>query len=64
MRKIRDTLLLLLVASAGMLCTVVGAEPSAPIFTEVAAETGLDFVYFNGMSGEDYFPEMTGQGGA
>ena len=29
---------------------------------EIAAEVGLDFVHFNGMSGEMYFLEMTGQG--
>jgi hypothetical protein len=34
-----------------------------PLFTDVAKATGLDFVHFNGMSGEFYFPEMTGQGG-
>jgi hypothetical protein len=33
-------------------------------FVDAAAETGLDFVHFNGMSGEMYFPEMMGQGGA
>ena len=31
-------------------------------FIERAAEVGLEFVYFNGMSGELYFPEMTGGG--
>ena len=36
----------------------------APPFREVAEKVGLDFVHFNGMSGELYFPEMTGQGGA
>lgn len=35
-----------------------------PFFTDSAAEWGLDFVHFNGMSGEYYFPEMTGQGAA
>ena len=39
-------------------------EPPPPIFEEVAAASGLEFVHFNGMSGEYYFPEMTGQGGA
>jgi hypothetical protein len=34
------------------------------IFSEVSAESGLLFFHFNGMSGEFYFPEMTGQGGA
>ena len=33
-----------------------------PRFTEVAADIGLDFVHFNGMSGELYFVEMMGQG--
>ncbi len=42
-----------------------GAEPGPrPIFRDLAAKSGLDFVHFNGMSGELYFPEMTGQGGA
>jgi len=35
-----------------------------PIFTDRSAELGLDFVHFNGMSGELYFVEMTGGGGA
>ncbi|MCP3963184.1 MAG: VCBS repeat-containing protein, partial [bacterium] len=51
-----------LLAAALLLATPAVAEP--PIFTDVAAETGLDFVHFNGMSGEYYFPEMTGQGAA
>jgi hypothetical protein len=33
-------------------------------FVDVAEASGLDFVHFNGMSGQFYFPEMTGQGGA
>jgi len=37
---------------------------TAQIFTDIAKQSGLDFVHFNGMSGEYYFPEMTGQGGA
>ena len=36
----------------------------APIFTDVAEAVGLDFVHWNGMTGDLYFPEMTGQGGA
>ena len=35
-----------------------------PILVDRAAETGLDFVHFNGMSGELYFAEHTGPGGA
>ena len=34
------------------------------IFSERAAETGIDFVHFNGMSGEFYYCEMVGGGGA
>ena len=35
-----------------------------PLFVDQAATTGLDFVHFNGMTGELYYPEMTGGGGA
>jgi hypothetical protein len=31
-------------------------------FTERAKETGLDFVHFNGMSGEMYYPEIMSPG--
>ena len=37
-------------------------EAGEPRFTEVSAEIGLDFVHFNGMSGELLFVEMMGQG--
>jgi len=37
-------------------------EAGKPRFTEVSAEIGLDFVHFNGMSGELLFVEMMGQG--
>jgi hypothetical protein len=39
-----------------------GKTGKTPLFTDVSKETGLNFVHFNGMSGEYYFPEMTGQG--
>ena len=35
------------------------SAPSAP-FIDATAGSGLDFVHFNGMSGEMYFPEMMG----
>ncbi len=38
-----------------------GGADSAP-FSEIAADSGLDFVHFNGMSGELYFAEMAGAG--
>jgi len=34
------------------------ASPAADWFTDKARETGLDFVHFNGMSGEFYYPEI------
>lgn len=45
-----------------MMASSAIAEP--PLFTDVAVESGLDFTHWNGMSGEYYFPEMTGQGAA
>ena len=33
-------------------------------FIDISAESGLEFVYFNGMSGELYFAEMMGGGAA
>ncbi len=44
------------------------SEPAAPVeseaewFVDRAAETGLDFVHFNGMTGKFYQPEMAGPG--
>src|SRR5215212_9177619 len=38
------------------------AVPQAEWFTERAKETGLDFVHFNGMSGEGYYPEIMAPG--
>lgn len=32
------------------------------LFTDIAESSGIDFVHFNGMSGEYYFPEMMGAG--
>ena len=43
-------------------------DPAAPVasepewFVDRAAETGLDFVHFNGMTGKFYQPEMAGPG--
>jgi enediyne biosynthesis protein E4 len=67
----RGAALCLLAAGAWLsaLSSAPAAEPGAPPapgppFTDASAAAGLDFVHFNGMSGEFYFPEMTGQGGA
>jgi len=35
-----------------------------PIFVDATAEAGIDFVQFNGMTGEMYIVEMMGSGGA
>ncbi|MEE8522337.1 MAG: hypothetical protein V3T72_00265, partial [Thermoanaerobaculia bacterium] len=40
------------------------APPSTPWFTDRAAAAGIEFVHFNGMSGEFYFSEIVGSGGA
>ncbi len=46
-----------------------GAVPAAeadvdPIFVDAAAEAGLEFTHWNGMSGELYYAEMMGSGAA
>ncbi|MCE2539034.1 MAG: VCBS repeat-containing protein, partial [Acidobacteria bacterium] len=38
------------------------SEPDVEWFVDRAAETGLDFVHFNGMTGRFYQPEMAGPG--
>ncbi len=42
----------------------VPVVPPAQRFLDVSAEVGLDFVHDNGMSGERYFVEPVGSGGA
>ena len=51
------------VAWAAEPATETAAE-DAPWFVDRAADTGLDFVHWNGMSGRFYFPEVVGSGGA
>src|SRR5687767_12465838 len=40
------------------------AQEGAPIFREVAAQAGLDFVHVNGSSGQFNMPEIMGSGAA
>ncbi len=40
------------------------AVPKEPLFVDRTREVGLDFVHFNGMTGERYFVEMAGAGAA
>jgi len=55
--------LVLVIAPSALYPVGEKSQSDTPLFTDIAKETGLDFVHFNGMSGEFYFPEMTGQGG-
>jgi len=41
-----------------------GPAQGAEIFRDVAAESGLDYLHFNGASGELYYVEITSPGGA
>ena len=61
------------IAGSVLACAPKSAPPAASstaapvagpddLFVDVAAATGLDFVHFNGMSGEYYFSEMMGSG--
>jgi len=43
---------------------LVSAAPPEALFLEAEPSVGFDFAHFNGMSGEMYFPEMTGTGAA
>ncbi len=47
-------------AAAGLNSTAIKTK----LLVEVSAEVGLDFVHFNGMTGQLYFPEMAGAGAA
>ena len=52
--------LALVVASS----TALRAESGQPFFVDVTESAGVDFVHFNGMSGEFYFSETMAPGGA
>ena len=39
-------------------------ESSSPVFSEDTRTLGIDFVHWNGMSGELYMPETVGSGAA
>ena len=43
---------------------VTGTVAPSPIFRDATAESGIDFVHFNGVTGEFFLPEITGSGGA
>ena len=56
---IKPILILLLLGLPVM--PVSAAEGNKP-FIDITADSGLDFVHFNGMSGELYYAEMMGSG--
>jgi len=39
-------------------------ETDDTVFVDITREAGVTFVHFSGMSGEHYFPEIQGPGGA
>lgn len=41
-----------------------GDPPTSPVLVDITEESGIDFVHFNGMTGEFFLPEITGSGGA
>ncbi|MFQ5527581.1 MAG: FG-GAP repeat domain-containing protein [Thermoanaerobaculia bacterium] len=64
MRSVLVCVLVFVVPHALPVAAPSSAETVAadPPFREVAAATGLDFVHFNGMSGERFLVEITGGG--
>ena len=66
---LRRSTLVLLVALCAASCrgsepssTSAPAKPEKPWFEERASAAGIDFVHFNGMSGERYYPEIMAPG--
>jgi hypothetical protein len=49
--------------AAATAATVAQAPTQGAVFKDISKAAGLDFIHFNGMTGNYYFPEMTGQGG-
>ena len=43
---------------------MAGSDSNTILFSDQAQAAGIDFVHFNGMSGEKYYCEMVGSGGA
>ena len=62
--KRRDFLFLVPVAAAlgRSVCANVLGESQVPLFSEAAAEVGLKFHHFGGITGEHFMPEIMGSG--
>lgn len=54
----------ILAAFGVVLCAAWQQSHANEQFVDVAAATGVDFIHFNGMSGELYYPENMGSGAA
>jgi hypothetical protein len=53
------------IASAIMVATPFAAGAAEdPVFVDATSDTGIDFVHFNGMTGQVYLPEIVGAGAA
>lgn len=67
-RRSKSERVLQYLAAFGLFCCLqiqwsgIYAKPDTELFTDVAGQSGLDFWYFNGMSGEYYFTENIGGG--
>ena len=55
---------ILAVVLPGLLGWLAGPASATPPFVEITESTGLDFEHWNGMTGELYFSETPGGGGA
>src|SRR5688572_28704375 len=70
MKSLVAALALALLVCGGVSCggdknpspSPAASAPSQDWFVERAKESGLDFVHFNGMSGEQYYPEIMAPG--
>ena len=51
-------------SSTGAADSLASGEPAAILFEDRAAESGLDFVHWNGAAGRYFLPEIMGAGGA
>ncbi len=60
MRNSTLLLALLILLPSWIAAPQATADGTTPPFRDVTSGSGLDFVHFNGMSGEMYFPEMMG----
>lgn len=61
--RLPEALVLVALSACGEVAIPTSEAPGRmPLFTDVTAASGLDFVHSNGMSGELYFVENMGQG--